>query len=58
LKANIYRKLTAVGLRLCLDSLSVLFFDLAEVPSILFVVYALKIDSNNLAVLRLSRFLG
>jgi len=51
--ANNDRELAAVRLRFCLDSLSFFFFKLASVPGLIFVVYAVKVYSNNLPVLRL-----
>ena len=53
--ANIYRELAAIRLGLHLNSFSVFFFKFAAVSSLLFVVYTLKIDSNNLSILRLWR---
>jgi len=46
------RELAAIRLRSRVSSLPIFFSNLASVPSLVFVVYAVKVLSNNLSVLR------
>ena len=50
--ANDNRELAAIRLRSCISSMPIFFCGLASVPGLVFVVYAVKVLSNDLPILR------